>query len=165
MKIKEIALVGILTAIIFLIDQVLSFVPFLQLSMLFIILFSRKLRTLKTSIIIIVYVTLDYLIIGFNVLFVIFTILGWMFVPLLSNSVFKQTKSVFFIGLQGILFSFLYSWIFIVPSCLIGEIDVFEYLKLDIIFEISLALSSFLTIIFLYKPLEKVLDRFLINTN
>ena len=56
MKVKDVALLGILNAILYLVDQVLSFVPFLQLSMLLIILFSRKMGTLKTSIIVIIYV-------------------------------------------------------------------------------------------------------------
>ena len=160
MKVKDIALLGILTAILYLVDQVLSFVPFLQLSMLLIILFSRKMGTLKTSIIVIIYVILEYIGAGFNLLFFIFSVIGWLFVPLLTNFLFRKTKSVISIALQGVLFSFLYSWIHIIPSCIIIESSIIDYLSMDIIFEISLAISSFVSILLLYKPLEKVIDRF-----
>ena len=160
MKVKDVALLGILNAILYLVDQVLSFVPFLQLSMLLIILFSRKMGTLKTSIIVIIYVILEYIGAGFNLLFFIFSVIGWLFVPLLTNFLFRKTKSVISIALQGVLFSFLYSWIHIIPSCIIIESSIIDYLSMDIIFEISLAISSFVSILLLYKPLEKVIDRF-----
>lgn len=160
MKVKDIALLGILTAILYLVDQVLSFVPFLQLSMLLIILFSRKMGTLKTSIIVIIYVILEYIGAGFNLLFFIFSVIGWLFVPLLTNFLFRKTKSVISIALQGVLFSFLYSWIHIIPSCIIIESSIIDYLSMDVFFEISLAISSFVSILLLYKPLEKVIDRF-----
>ena len=160
MKVKDIALLGILTAILYLVDQVLSFVPFLQLSMLLIILFSRKMGALKTSIIVIIYVTLEYIGVGFDFLFFIFSVIGWLLVPLLTNFLFRKTKSVISIALQGVLFSFLYSWIHIIPSCIIIESSIIDYLSMDIIFEISLAISSFVSILLLYKPLEKVIDRF-----
>ena len=160
MKVKDVALLGILTAILYLVDQVLSFVPFLQLSMLLIILFSRKMGALKTSIIVIIYVILEYIGAGFNLLFFIFSVIGWLFVPLLTNFLFRKTKSVISIALQGVLFSFLYSWIHIIPSCIIIESSIIDYLSMDVFFEISLAISSFVSILLLYKPLEKVIDRF-----
>ena len=160
MKVKDIALLGILNAILYLVDQVLSFVPFLQLSMLLIILFSRKMGALKTSIIVIIYVILEYIGAGFNLLFFIFSVIGWLFVPLLTNFLFRKTKSVISIALQGVLFSFLYSWIHIIPSCIIIESSIIDYLSMDVFFEISLAISSFVSILLLYKPLEKVIDRF-----
>ena len=160
MKVKDVALLGILNAILYLVDQVLSFVPFLQLSMLLIILFSRKMGTLKTSIIVIIYVTLEYIGVGFDLLFFIFSVIGWLFVPLLTNFLFRKTKSVISIALQGVLFSFLYSWIHIIPSCIIIESSIIDYLSMDVFFEISLAISSFVSILLLYKPLEKVIDRF-----
>lgn len=160
MKVKDVALLGILNAILYLVDQVLSFVPFLQLSMLLIILFSRKMGTLKTSIIVIIYVILEYIGAGFNLLFFIFSVIGWLFVPLLTNFLFRKTKSVISIALQGVLFSFLYSWIHIIPSCIIIESSIIDYLSMDVFFEISLAISSFVSILLLYKPLEKVIDRF-----
>ena len=160
MKVKDVALLGILNAILYLVDQVLSFVPFLQLSMLLIILFSRKMGTLKTSIIVIIYVTLEYIGAGFNLLFFIFSVIGWLFVPLLTNFLFRKTKSVISIALQGVLFSFLYSWTHIIPSCIIIESSIIDYLSMDVFFEISLAISSFVSILLLYKSLEKVIDRF-----
>lgn len=161
MKLKDITLIGILSSILFIVDQALTFVPFLQMTMLLIILFSRKLGMIKSSIIILIFTLLDYLIAGFNLLFFIFSLGAWLIVPLLSNFIFKNTKSIILLSLQGVLFSFLYSWIHIVPSCLILGSDLKEYILVDISFEIIFALSSLLSILLLYKPLEKVIDRFI----
>ena len=161
MKIRDITLIGILSAILFLVDQVLSFVPFLQLTMLLIILFSKKLGLIKTSLIIIAFITLDYLIVGFDILFFTFTLIGWLIVSVLSTTLFKKSNKIWMIAVQSILFSFLYSWIYIIPSCLVIETSVIDYLKADILFELSLAASSFISVILLYKPLDKIIDRFI----
>ena len=84
--------------------------------------------------------------------------IGWMLIPLLLNSLFKKVNDSFPLGLLGILFSFLYSWIMLIPQAFITEVDLAAYWIADIPFEILLALSSFLTILWLYQPSIKVLQ-------
>lgn len=164
LSIKDIALVAILCAILFGIEQVLSFIPNVQLTVLLLMVFAKKLGVLKTSIIIIIHSFLDNLVNGsFNILIVAFMIIGWELIPLLMNTIFKKTNSIVSLSIISILFSFLYSWIYMIPFCIIFEMNFFDYLKADIIWEVLLATSSFLSVLLLFKPLEKVFNRFLIK--
>ena len=90
-------------------------------------------------------------------------IIGWELIPLLENTLFKKVDSIILISLVGVLFSFLYSWIYMIPFCIIFEMSFFEYLKADIIWEVLLATSSFLSILLLYKPVEKIFDKFIVS--
>ena len=160
MKVKDITMIAILTAILFVVEQVLSYVPVIQLTVFFLILFSKKIGMLKTYIIIIIHVLLDNLASGyFNILYVIFMILGYSFIPLFINVLFKGKEKIIELGLISIICSFIYSWVLIIPGCIIFEMTFIEYLVGDISYEISLAVSSFLSIILLYKPLERVFNK------
>ena len=61
MRVKDITMIAILTAILFIVEQVLSYVPLIQLTVFFLILFSKKIGMLKTYLIIIIHVLLDWL--------------------------------------------------------------------------------------------------------
>ena len=160
MRVKDITMVAILTAILFVVEQVLSYVPVIQLTVFFLILFSKKIGMLRTYIIIIIHVLLDNLASGyFNILYVIFMILGYSFIPLFINVLFKDKEKIIELGLISIIFSFIYSWVLIIPGCIIFEMTFIEYLVGDISYEISLAVSSFLSIILLYKHLERVFNK------
>lgn len=164
LSVRDIAIVAILTAILFVMEQVLSLIPNVQLTVLLLMIFAKKLGILKSSIIILIHSFLDNLVSGsFNILIVIFMIIGWELIPLLVNTLFKKVDSIISISLVGVLFSFLYSWIYMIPFCIIFEMSFFEYLKADIIWEVLLATSSFLSILLLYKPVEKIFDKFIVS--
>ena len=166
-KTKDVVLLAMLTAIIFVQEQVLSFIPQFQFTILLLVLYSKCLGFYKTTIIITVktfclltmfHVLLDNLVMGsLNYIYTPAMIIVWLFIPLLLNTVFKKINSPIGLALTSILFSLLYSWSFIPINVLTTDVDFFAYLIADIPFEIMLIVYSFLTIIWLYKPLEKVL--------
>ena len=117
---------------------------------------------IRTLIIIFVHVILDNLVMGsFNLVYVPFMIFGWMVIPILLCTIFKKVDSNISLAFLGILFSFLYSWIYIIPNCIVLQMDFIAYLVADFIWEILLAMSSFLTILLLYNPLAKIFDKML----
>ncbi|HON63988.1 MAG TPA: hypothetical protein PK840_03790 [Bacilli bacterium] len=157
--VRDIALIGILTAILFVQEQALTFLPNIQVTVFLIVVYSKSLKLSHTMIIIFIHVILDNLLMGsFNLVYLPFMMIGWMLIPLLLNSLFKKVNDSFPLGLLGILFSFLYSWIMLIPQAFITEVDLAAYWIADIPFEILLALSSFLTILWLYQPSIKVLQ-------
>lgn len=158
---KDITLIALLTVILFLQEQILSFIPNVQLTVFFFILYSKKLDFVKTILIGIIYVILDNIIGGFNLLFLPFMLLGWLIIPMLINTVFKKVESNIYLALLGILFSLIYSWINIIPGCIMFNMDFITYLKGDLIWEITLASSSFLTILLLYNPCSNLFDRYI----
>ena len=158
--IKDITLIAILAAILFVQKQVFSFIPFIQFTVLLLFLYSKHLGTIKTLIIITIHVILDNLLSGyFNPILVLSMIIGWSLIPILLCSIFKKVNSNIMLALLGLLLSFLYSWVIALPHSIIMEIDFFSYLTMDIIYELSLSISSFITILLLYKPLSKVFGK------
>lgn len=161
---RDITLIALLTTLLFVQEQALIFIPNVQLTVFLILLYSKKLGFIRTSLIVFIHVLLDNLVMGsFNLLYTPFMFVGWILIPLLMCTFFKKIESNIALAFLGILFSFLYSWAFIIPNCIVLSVDIFTYLTADIVFEIILALSSFLSILLLYNPLSKVLDRILPN--
>lgn len=157
---KDITLVALLTTLLFVQEQALVFIPNVQLTVFLIVLYSKKLGFLRTSLIVAIYVVLDNLVMGsFNLIYTPFMFIGWFLIPLLMCTIFRKVESNIALAFLGILFSLLYSWIFIIPNCIVLSVSFLSYLVADLLFEIILSLSSFLSILLLYNPLSKVLDR------
>lgn len=157
---REITLLAVLTAILFVQELVLSFLPNIQLTILLIMLYSRVLKTKKTLIIIFVHVLLDNLVFGFNILFFISMIIGWSIIPLTINSIFKKVENVYLLGLLSIIYAFIYVLPFLVVNVLILKIDLYAYLIADLPFTAILAVSGFVSIIWVYNPLKEAINRF-----
>ncbi len=159
-KIKEISLIGILAAILFVQEQALTFLPNIQLTIFLLILFSKKLGLLKTLTIILIHVLLDNLIIGsISLVFTPFMYIGWALIPLTLCTIFKKVNEPIWLALLSILYACLYSWIYIIPNMIVYEYSVIAYLSGDIVFEVILAVSSFISVLWLYKPLSNLLDK------
>lgn len=163
-SIKDIVLVAACISIIFVQEQILSFLPNIQLTVLLLVLFSKKLGFVKTSIIILIHTLLDCLITGsLNLYYFPFMVLGWLSIPLICCTFFKKTNSSLILGTVGIIGSLIFSWIFIIPNILVANSTVnlsiiTYYLIADLPFEAILACSSFLSIIWLYNHCSKVFD-------
>ena len=159
---KDITLIALLTTLLFIQEQALSFIPNVQLTVFLLVLFSKKFGLLKTVIISSIHVILDNLVMGsFNLIFVPFMLLGWLIIPISLNTVFKKVNSNIFLALLGVLFSFGYCWIYIIPNCIILQVDFTTYFLADLIWEVLLASSSFITILLLYNPCSSALDKVL----
>lgn len=158
MRVKDITLMALLTAILFVQEQAFTLLPNIQLTVMLLVLYSKVLGLKKTTFIILVHTLLDNLVMGsFNLYFIAFMLAGWLLIPLLLTTVFKKVESTIALAFLGILFSFLYSWVMAPASLIIQDALtlplLIAYLQIDIWWEILLAMSSFLTILWLYEPL------------
>ena len=163
--VKDITITSIFAVILFVQEQILFFLPNITFTMLLIVLYSKKLGCFKTIFINLVYVLLDNIFGGaFNLLFVVFMFIGWSITPILLNTIFKKVDNNILLAVIGILCSFIYSWVLIIPGCIVFNTDFISYLKMDITWGAIMATSSFLSIILLYKPLSITFDR-IINKN
>ena len=159
-SIYDIALMSTLTAILFVQEQLLVHVPGVQLTIFLIVLYSKKLGLIRSLIIVIIYALLDNLYMNsFSLLFTPFMLIGWLIIPLTVCTIFRKVESSLVFGCLGILYSFLYSWLFIIPNFIFLNIGPLEYLASDILFEVILAVCSFLSLFWLYKPCSKIIDR------
>ena len=85
-------------------------------------------------------------------------LIGWLIIPLSLCTIFKKVESPIVLGLLGVLYSFIYSWLYIIPSYFLISIEPIAYLISDIAFEITLAVVNFVSILFLYKPCSKIFE-------
>ncbi len=158
--VRDITLMALFTTILFVQEEALAILPNIQLTVFLIVLYSKKLGFTRTSVIVCLHVILDNLVMGsFNFAYVPFMLIGWMVIPITMCTIFKKVESNIVLAFIGILFALIYSWIFIIPNCLILQVSFVSYLIADIFFGLMLCASSFLSILLLYKPVSKVLDK------
>lgn len=170
-SIKDIAVVSACISIIFVQEQLLSFLPNIQLTILLLTVYSKRLGFIKTSIIVLIHTFLDCVVTGsLNIYYFPFMFLGWLVIPIVICLLFKKCESSIILSVMGIIFSLIYSWIFIIPSVIIpnGSLNstgIVNYIVADIWFELLLACSSFVSILWLYTPCVKVFDKVLKEIN
>lgn len=156
---KDITLIVVMTTILYVQEQLLSSLPGIQLSVFLMTLYAKKFGLEKSVIIIVLHVILDnFLMSSFSLIYTPAMLVGWLIIPLTLCSIFKKVETPIILAMLGAIYSFIYCWLFIIPNYLILHIDPISYLISDIIFEIILAVCSFSTILWLYKPCSKVID-------
>ena len=156
---KDIAIIAVMTTILFVQEQLLSGLPGIQLTVFLIILYCKKFGLAKASLIIFLHVMLDnFYMSSFSLMYTPTMLVGWLIIPLTLCTIFKKIESPIWLGIMAIVYSFIYSWLFIIPNYLLMNIDPLAYIASDILFEIILAVCSFVSILFLYRPCSKVMD-------
>lgn len=170
-SIKDIAIIAACISIVFVQEQILAFLPNIQLTILLLVVYSKKLGFIKTLIIVLIHTFLDCLVTGsLNLYYFPFMFLGWGLIPFIICLFLKKCESSLILAFMGILFALLYSWIYIIPNMLIpngsiSEVGIINYIISDFIFEILLAASSFISILWLYKPCSKIFEKVLMEIN
>lgn len=158
---KDIAYIAIFAAILFAQEELLTFVPNVQLTVFLLVLYSKKLGFVRTSIIVVIHVILDNLIMSsFNPIFTPFMLIGWLLIPIFITTIFKKIESPILLAIAAAILSFFYCWCFFIPNIFILKMDIKSYFLADITFELILALCSFLTTLILYKPCSMLFDKF-----
>lgn len=161
LAIKDLTLIAAFTTILFVQEQLLSFIPNVQLTVFLLVIYSKKLGLIKTSIITIIHVLLDCLFLGgINVYFTPAMMIGWLIIPFTLCTIFKKVNSNKVLAILGVIYSFIYSWLYIIPNVILFEIDWVAYFIADILWEVALAVSSFVSILLLYNPISKLFEKF-----
>ncbi len=161
MPLKRMIMIAMSITILFAQKQMLMFLPNIQLTTVLILLFVT-LFTFRESVLIIVgYVLLDSLFIwGFNPIYTPAMLIAWTLIPVLWHTVLNRTLNVRTLAFFGLFFGFLYGWVFIPFTMIqVGIFDIRPYLIADLPFELLMAGSNFVTILWLYEPLYAVFKR------
>jgi hypothetical protein len=96
----------------------------------------------------------------FNLLYTPPMLISWMLIPIAQKLFLHKTDKEIYLALFGFAFGFVYSWMFIPVRMLeLGITQFWPYLILDIPFEIILASTGFITIYWLFRPLNNVLSQ------
>lgn len=159
MNLRRMLLISVSVPIIIVQEYALVSLPNIQFTVLLIILFSTIFTFKESIIMIFVYVLLDSLLMGaFNPLYMIPMFLGWSVIPLVLNTVLKNTRNELTLAFFAFVFGFIYGWMFI-PFRMMqyGVTILTPYLIADLPYEIVMAVVGFVTVLLAYKPLYKVL--------
>ena len=155
---KDITLISVMTTILFVQEQLLSSLPGIQLTIFLMVLYTKTLGFTKSTLIIILHVLLDNLYMGsFSLMYTPTMLIGWLIIPLTLSTVFKKVENPISLGILAMIYSFIYSWLYVIPSYLLFKIDPILYIMSDIPFEIMLALCSFVSVLLLYNPCFKAI--------
>lgn len=163
-RIKQITIIAAFSAILFVQEEALTFLPNVQLTVFLLILYSKVFGFKNTAIIVCIHTLLDNIVMGsLNIIYFPFMLIGWLLIPIIVCSLLKKCNNSFILASFSIIFSFVYCWIFMIPNIIFYSIDIKTYLISDILWEIVLAISSFLTTLWLYNPCESILNRLVEN--
>ncbi|MBQ3252932.1 MAG: hypothetical protein IJA65_00110 [Acholeplasmatales bacterium] len=155
MTIKKLAFLVSLTTILFVQEELLTFIPNIQLTFLLIIVYGSCIGIKDGTLIILVHVLLDNLFMSsFNLHTIIPMFIGYE-LTLVCGYVLRN-KNEFIISLVGALCSFIYCILFLITNIIVFDINPLEYFIADLPFEIILMVCTIVTVLFLYKPIKKV---------
>jgi energy-coupling factor transport system substrate-specific component len=160
LAIKDTALIAICAAILFVQQLSLSMFPNIQFTTLLIVLFTRVLGFKRTTFIIIIHVIVSNFFSPYgpvNPMYMPFMFIAWMLIPISLKTIFKSLDHPYGLATFGFFFGFVYGWMFIPVSVFILGTPFLPYLIADLPFELIMALSNFITILWLYQPLKKLL--------
>lgn len=157
-KIKDITIIAIFSTLLFLQEQLLTFIPNFQLTVFLLVIFSKSLGLVRTLLIVLIHTILDNIFMSsFSFLYFPFMLIGWSIIPIVLCTIFKKVEKPYQLAIIGAVCSFIYCWLFIIPQALLTDVDIIHYIVVDIPWEIILAISSFLSILWLYKPCSNFL--------
>ena len=94
MNVKKIVTLAILASVLFVQEQILAFLPNIQLTIMLVFLYSKTLKFKEVTLILIIHVCLDNLINGsFTPLVIIPMFIGYLFIPIFTNLFLKNAES------------------------------------------------------------------------
>lgn len=155
MDVKKITALTVLVALMVTLEQVLAIIPSVQVTTLLIVLISTSFDKKLGVAAIFVYVTLDNILGGFTVLYP-FMLLSWTLFLLFIN--LNRKRGEFFFAVSSLIFGFVHMMILGLPTIVIYKLNFFAYLISDIPFTAVFMLVNFLTVLWLYRPLKKIID-------
>ncbi len=157
MSVKKLCFLVMITVILFVQEQLLSFIPNIQFTFLLIALYTSVLGIYNSILIVVVHVLLDNLIMGsFTPTVIIPMMIGYVITIILVSLVKK--KNLILITSMVVIGNIIYAICFAVMNILVFDIKLKPYIAGDIPFTALMVLSTIVTMIFLYRPLEKVLS-------
>ena len=157
MNVKKLCYLVVLTTILFVQEQVLTFIPSVQFTFFLIILYGATVGIGYGSIIVLIHVLLDNLYMSSFTIFTIFPMLIGYEITLICGYLFKN-KSEWVIAASSALCAIIYAALFIPINVFVYNIDPIAYIIADIPFDIVLVCCNVLCVIILYKPMFKLLD-------
>lgn len=158
LTIRRMCILSLMAVILFVQEEVLTFLPNIQLTFLLISLYAAVFGVRYSLIVVLIHVILDNIVMGsFTPIVMIPMFIGYVILVVVMYLV--RDEKTFVKVIFASLCSWIYCMVFLIANAIWLDIDVKAYFIADIPFEILLILSTIFTITYLYNPLYKVLYR------
>ncbi len=156
-SIKELCILVMLTAILFVQEELLTIIPSVQLTFFLIFLYGGILGIRRGSLVVVTHTLLDNLFMASFMPQVLLPMLLGHEITLIMGSVLKNKKEIIMcIGM--IISTISYSLIFLISTVIFFSVKPIPYLISDIPFTTILILCNVICLLSLYKPLYKFLN-------
>lgn len=156
-KVKDIAIMVMLTALLFVQEEALTLIPNIQFTFLLIMLYGAVLGPKKASLIVLVHVLLDNLFMSSFIPTVMLPMLIGHEITMLIGYYLKN-KNTIILSIGITISSIIYAFLFFITTIFVYDIDPLTYLIADIPFDIILIACNILCVILIYSPLYKILN-------
>ncbi|MFA5037851.1 MAG: hypothetical protein WC479_11835 [Candidatus Izemoplasmatales bacterium] len=162
MTIRSITVSAMLLAVLIAQEYAFMALPNVQLTVVLIMVYAAVLPWATLLPLIAIYVLIDNLIMGsLSIMYFWPMLAAWMFLAVISKLLMQKDLWVQ-VGFAS-LFGFVYGWFFcVVYVILFGWATLVPYLISDLPFEIIMAVNNFVTVLVIYFPIRKLLEK-LIN--
>ncbi|MDD2502529.1 MAG: hypothetical protein PHP79_03325 [Clostridia bacterium] len=158
MKLRDIVLVGLLSAVTTAGKLALSFIPNVEIVTLFFILFAVVLGMKHSLFIAVIFVTTDILIYGFST-WVLGYYLVWPLLVVITSLLSKKINSEYGYAIIGGLFGLFFGLFFAInESFFYGPAYGLAYWINGLTFDLIHGVSNFVIVLLLFKPLKRMLD-------
>lgn len=157
MSVKRLCYLVMLTAVLFVQEEVLTFIPSVQLTFFLIILYGATVGIRDGSIIVIIHVLLDNLYMSSFGIYTIGPMLVGYEITLVVGYLFKN-KSEWLIAIMSGVCALIYAGLFIPVNIFVYDVDPIAYIIADIPFDLVMVTCNICCVLFLYKPLYSILD-------
>lgn len=161
-SVRSIALTSMLLAILIIQEELLVFIPNVQLTVILIIVYAQFLSDKELYPLVLAYVILDSLLMGsLSLLYTPAMLFSWTLLALVSKRLKHKPDYVKLI--IAICFAFVYGWSFIPFTAIVQNFStwnqVFRYFYFDLPFEAIMAVNSLITYLIFYLPLTKLFKK------
>ncbi|NLW22986.1 MAG: hypothetical protein GXY88_07020 [Tissierellia bacterium] len=159
MKIRDIALIGILSAIMTAGKLVLSFIPNIEIVTLLFIVYTVTFGVKKGLLISLIFSTTEIFLYGFSTWLLGYYIV-WPLLVIFTGLMNKRIKSEYGYATLGAIFGYTFGALFaVVESFFYGPAYGWAYWIRGIGFDLVHGTSNFIIILILYKPMIHMLNR------
>ncbi len=161
MTTRRLMMIAVAIAVTFVQEQMFLLLPNIQLTVLLMFVFVSVFTYKESLVYIIGYVLLDNLYMGgFNLFYMIPMLFAWSLIPFAYHTVLRRTTNEMTLAFAAFVFGFVYGWSFLPFNMIQTGIDnMWVYLSADIMWEITMAVTGFVTVNYLFQPLRKTLVR------
>ena len=157
-NLKKLIYVSLFTAILFVQEELLTFIPDVQFTFMLVMLYGATMGPLYGSLIVILHVIFDNL---FMSTFGNFWIMGPQFFGLMFTMLLGyllRRRNEFVVALGSVVAGLFYVGLYMIVNIYVLDMDPLAYIIADIPVDILLVTSNIITVMFLYKPLKKLIE-------